>query len=184
MSDDSATTATRRLDPLRLQRHVGKIGLALGALLAWLGLRGIQFSRIAADDDSTPSIAAGCRVLVRTLEQDDGELLRDALYLFDVRGNAETYGDLRMARLHGLPGDRIEPLEADGRPLARVRIGPREHRLPAEIARLLPERVPDGCVLLLTDNPACRHLDSRALGPVPIERLRLRVVMALWLLGG
>jgi hypothetical protein len=156
---ETATTAKWR-NPAFLQRHAGKLVLIAGALLVFLGLKDVHFVRLARDDDSTPGFAGGSRVFVRTIEQDDGELQRGALYLVDVTGKAHTLEMLRMARLVGLPGDLVAETAS----------------LAPEIAALLPARVPDGHCLVLTDNRDCRHLDSRALGPLPLERLKLRVV--------
>lgn len=166
-------------DPRQLQRLVRRVALLIGAaLLAW-GFADLTFATIALADDSTPSVEAGARVLVRTLAADDGELQRGAIYLFDPTGRATGTHELRMARLFGLPGDVVAVRAAIDRPMARVEIWGESRSLPRELAELLPERVPAGHVLLFTDNPACRHLDSRALGPVAAERLRLRVLLSL-----
>ncbi|MBL8842436.1 MAG: hypothetical protein JNL90_13030 [Planctomycetes bacterium] len=175
------------LEPRWLQRHVRIVVLLLGGALVFFGLRDLRFVAIAADDDSTPSIEAGGKAVVKTLADDDFELERDALYLFDRTGDATEIGELRLARLLGLPGDVVqrEPLVVAAGERAertRVRIGAAERVVPTELAELLPDVVPAGRVLLFTDNPACRHPDSRALGPLPIERLKLRVVASFGLL--
>ncbi len=175
------------LDPRWLQRHARLVVLLLGAALVYFGLRDLRFVAIAADDDSTPAVIGGTKALVKTLADDDFVLERGALYLFDGSGDASEIAQLRLARLIGLPGDRVdrEPLAASDGVRAdrcRVTIGGAQRVMPSELADLLPPEVPDGAVLLLTDNPACRHLDSRALGPLPIERLKLRIVASLGLL--
>ena len=177
----------RRLDPGRLQRHARILVLLLGGALIFLGLRDFRFVAIAPDDDSTPTVEAGTKAMVKTLADDDFVLQRDALYLFDRTGDAVEISELRLARLFALPGDllvRAPLVAADGERAeqTRVRVGAAERVLPSELAELLPDVVPDGCVLLFTDNPACRHPDSRALGPLPVERLKLRLVASLGLL--
>jgi len=177
----AGATLRTALDPGRLQKHLGKAVLVVGVALTWFGLKDVRFARIAPDDDSTPSVAPGSRVLVRTLEQDGGELQRGALYLCDLTGRARELAMLRLARLIALEGDRIERRDDRHGDRVVVAAGEREFILPREIAALLPEVVPERHALLLTDNPASRHLDSRALGALPIERLKLRVVSAIQL---
>jgi len=174
------TTPGRRiLTPWRLQRHLGKVALAAAVVLALFGLKNVHLARVAADDDSTPEIAPGSRVLVRTVEEDGGELKRGALYLVDLAGDAEKLSELRLERLIGLPSDDVVRRESTLQGRVALEIGGTTVVVPAELADFFPSRVPEGCCLLLTDNPACRHLDSRALGPLPVERLKLRVVAGL-----
>jgi hypothetical protein len=175
----SPPAARRRFEPLRLRKHLVRAVLVLGVLLAWFGLKDIHFVRVAPDDDSTPGITAGSKVLVRTREQDEGALTRGALYLADLTGEAHTLAMLRIVRLVGLPGDAIvrQPAALAGRVV--LVLGDQRVSLPAELAPLFPDRVPEAGCLVFTDNPACHHLDSRALGPLPIERLKLRVVGSL-----
>jgi hypothetical protein len=160
--------------------------LLVGALLIVFGLSGLRFVTIALDDDATPEVAPGAKALVRTLDDDDFRLHRGALYLFDRTGHAETMEELRLARLVGLPGDviRLPPGDSSDAPrqqgeLRRFDIGGTLVTLPAELLDQLPPEVPADHVLVFTDNPACVHLDSRFLGPLPIERLKVRVVASL-----
>lgn len=176
---ESPPPAPRRLEPHRLRKLASRIVLPVALLLGWFGLKDVHFVRVAPDDDSTPSIAAGSKVFVRTLAQDDGELTRGALYLTDLTGEAHTLEMLRMVRLVGLPGDGIARVPAPLQGRILLAIADQRISLPAELAESFPDRVPDDRCLVLTDNPACRHLDSRALGPLPIERLKLRVVASL-----
>ncbi len=173
------------LDPRWLQRHLRKVVLLLGAALLFFGLRDLRLVQIAVDDDSTPTLTPGVKAIVRTLADDTGALERGALYLVDLTGQAERIDQLRAARLVGLPGDRVvrcpAAATASGEPSPRLEfeIGGYHVTLPVDLADLFPDSVPEGHCLLLTDNPACHHLDSRALGPLPVERLRLRVVASL-----
>lgn len=174
----------RAADPRRWMRAIRRIGLLVGAALLWWGMRDFRFATISTEDDSTPTIRPGARALVRTLTDDAGALERDELYLFDPTGHAERIDELRLARLVGLPGDRVTTTPIDAIAGARaewalVRFGPLERRLPTELAELLPSEIPAGCVFVLTDDPAARHPDSRALGPLPVERLKLRVLASL-----
>ncbi len=171
-------------DPRSVQRLARWSVLLLGAVLITWGLRGLRFTTIADEDNSTPEVAPGAKALVRTLEDDDFALHRGALYLFDRTGRAEAMAELRLARLVGLPGDAVRPqaaAESAGAPgaLLRFDIGGTTVTLPVEAAERLPGEVPADHVLLFTDNPACHHLDSRYLGPLPIERLKLRVLGSL-----
>lgn len=174
---------TARLpDPRRLARRLRLVVLAAGAALIWWGMRDLRFVTISREDDSTPSVRPGARALVALLDEEPLE--RGGLYLFDPTGSADEIADLRLARLHGLPGDTVactpRPAVAGGRSeRSDVVIGELTLVMPSEIAALLPAEVPAGSVLLFTDNPACRHLDSRALGPLPIERLKLRLLGSL-----
>lgn len=170
-------------DPRQLQRVI-RIGVLLvGAGLIAVGLAGLRFTTIALDDDSTPEVAPGAKALVRTLADDDFELHRGALYLFDRTGRAERMDELRLARLVGLPGDRVvranEERAGAPRDYVRFDIGGTPLTLPTEFADQVPAEVPADQVLLFTDNPACRHPDSRYLGPLPIERLKVRVLGSL-----
>ncbi|MBM4016502.1 MAG: hypothetical protein FJ293_16275 [Planctomycetes bacterium] len=171
-------------DPRSVQRSVRWAVLLLGALLITWGLSGLRFTTIALEDDSTPEVAPGAKALVRTLADDDFTLHRGALYLFDRTGEATEMGELRLARLVGLPGDAVRPRVEDAAAAApgaliRFDIGDTSLVLPAEIVGRLPDEVPADHVLLFTDNSACRHLDSRYLGPLPIERLKVRVLGSL-----
>ena len=108
----------------------------------------------------------------------------DSLHRGDVvvlRWGRETY----IKRVRGLPGDHlwgVDWQELDGNPdylissakeLARVR---RQIRAYPAVGRLVEVRVPPGTVFVVGD-AANTSYDSRQFGPVPLGRIRGRVIV-------
>lgn len=141
-------------------------------LLVVVGTRELNFVRVRSGDRGTPEARPGTLTLVRTREQDDGELRRESLY-FVAYETEDGTSQPRLARLVGLPGEAIECQDT------HVTVGGRMLSVAPEVARRWPAVVPAEHCLLLTDERPAGHLDSRELGPVEVRRLLWRVVIPL-----
>lgn len=145
-------------------------------LLLVLGTRDLRFVRVLPDDQSTPQAPPGTLVLVRTLEQDGGEIRPAHLYFLRYPDPASGGQAARLARVVALPGETL--VRAGG----VLRAGGRVLPIPADAVPGWPEAVPDGHVLVLTDAPSAAHPDSRQLGPVPVQQLLWRMVLPMRIL--
>ncbi len=133
--------------------------LACGVLVAW-ARRGFLYSTVEGCS-MEPTLYAGDRLLVRRVAA--GRLRVGDLVVCPVRlpGGAvflpppgESDPRLWVKRLAALPGDPMPP---------------------GMVAAGYGGTVPPGVAVLLGDNPAA-STDSRAVGPVPLDRVLGRVV--------
>jgi signal peptidase I len=135
-------------------------GLAAGA---WAARRGLLYTTVTGAS-MLPALREGDRLLVRRVDtrRDGGRRLRvgqivvcpvqlpDGATLLPAPG--DILPRLWVKRIAALPGDPMPAAMAG-------RTGP----------------VPNGTVILLGDNPE-QSVDSRTIGPIPLERLVGRVV--------
>lgn len=167
------------LEPHVAAVWVRRIILILAVGVVYWGFSAITFLRVAADDHSTPDIAAETLLITRPLPADEGELIAGSLYLATYLWPPE--GDqtsLRLVRVVGIPGESVI------RNATGLSIGGRPVSLPPEQTSHWPEKIPMDCCLVLTDQPflaapARLHPDSRILGPIAVEGIRFRVVATL-----
>jgi len=163
------------LSPEKSFRWVRRILLVVVAVMVVQLIAGIEIRKVDADDYSTPAAPPGTVLLVRSVDRDDGELQAESLYFAAYEWPAGSgQAALRLVRLVGLPGEEV--MVTDG----MVNIGGRN--IPARPKDVLgwPEKIADGKVLVLTDEPNVvpprgLHSDSRRLGPIDRDRLQMRV---------
>lgn len=164
------------VSPGKTFRWVRRVFLVVVVILIVQFVVRIEVRKVAEDDWSTPAAPPGRVLLVRSVERDEGEVLAGNLYFVQYEwptGSGER--SLRLARVVGVGGEVVVK-EESGVTIAERPVGVR----PIEVLGW-PDRVPDGEVLILTDEhevlePRELHPDSRQLGPIPEKWLRLRVV--------
>lgn len=153
--------------------------LALGAAFV---VRTFVFQQYVIDGPSMqPTLQQGDRVLLNKLSYRVHDVRRGDVVVFD-RVQGTRHDDL-IKRVIGLPGEtvRIEQCRVliDGRELDEpyladaVRAG---NCGPTSMGALV---VPDGQVFVLGDNRP-QSSDSRAFGPIDIDRIRGRAFVVLW----
>lgn len=120
---------------------------------------------------------------------------RGDIVIFNVPAKARESEALFIKRVVGLPGDTVEVKDdhlivngarldyragADG--VERERLGSAEHRVltgPGPLANQAPLTVPAGHIFVMGDHRN-NSADSRAWGPLPLERLRGRAVFRVY----
>lgn len=146
----------------------------LAPLVGWIRIYRVPTSSM------TPTIQKDDKVLATRIGKPAAQLERNTLVVFDVSKAFPSGTGLRINRLIGLPGDRIEvignELWLNGAPLP-MRGG--LHSSPAEgkISKVIyPLVIPPGQIFVLGDNYG-NSLDSRYFGPIPAEAVTKTVVL-------
>ena len=147
--------------------------VAVVAVVAAMRLVAVEPLRVASDS-MRPTLDSSDVVLVDKIGPRVAGVGRGDLVTFQGED-----GRLALKRVVGVAGDRVAIRDAV------LYVGTRPVREPyVDYSRIDgvfygPVTVPDGHVLVLGDNRGS-SVDSRAYGPVPVERLRGRVVLGLW----
>lgn len=163
---------------VQVVRWVRRGVLVAVALLLWWGLRDLRFVVVAQDDWSTPGMGPGRKALVRAVAGPE-DLEVGELYFAAYRWPPEAESlELRLVRLIGAPGERVE-VEGE-----EVRVGGRRISVPSYCGRLWPALLASDQCLVLTDEPFVApprrlHPDSRELGSIAVEGLHYRVAGVL-----
>ena len=120
-----------------------------------------------------PNLYVGDRMMTEKVSYYFHEPRRGDIVLADEPGTDITL----VKRVIGLPGETISVHDGhayiNGEPIDEpwvANFGGQEYS---------PKRIPDGYVFLIGDN-RLRSYDSRALGPIPLENIKGRVVFLYW----
>jgi signal peptidase I len=148
--------------------------LILGMLLA-LALHVVIQPTIVHGQSMEPSLHENERVIVDKVSYHIGEPSRGDIVVFPVEGEPLPL----IKRVIGLPGDMVEV--RDGRVLVNGVALRESYASGPTVGNTRPARIPEGAVFVMGDNRAPGgSLDSRRLGPIPLNKLMGRARLAYW----
>ena len=148
--------------------------LILGALLA-MALQVVIQPTIVYGQSMEPSLHDYERVILDKVSYRIGTPARGDIVVFPVKGEPLPL----IKRVIGLPGETVEV--RDGRVLVNGVALEESYVSGPTVGNMAPVRVPADTVFVMGDNRAPGgSLDSRRLGPIPLNKLVGRARLAYW----
>jgi signal peptidase I len=148
--------------------------LILGALLA-MALQVVIQPTIVYGQSMEPSLHDYERVILDKVSYRIGTPARGDIVVFPVKGEPLPL----IKRVIGLPGETVEV--RDGRVLVNGVVLREPYVSGPTVGNMAPVRVPADTVFVMGDNRAPGgSLDSRRLGPIPLNKLVGRARLAYW----
>ena len=160
----------------QLWKEIVELGqsLILGALLALVLQIFIQ-PTIVYGQSMEPNLHENERVILDKVSYRIGEPSRGDIVVFPVKGEPLPL----IKRVIGLPGETVEV--RDGRVLVNGVVLREPYISGPTAGNMAPVRVPADAVFVMGDNRAPGgSLDSRRLGPIPLNKLVGRARLAYW----